>query len=46
MGNWNNCVGIWGLISRIAAKLAAYALSIQVNRMLSSPDFAFATLIV
>jgi hypothetical protein len=36
----------WGLITRIAAKLAAYALGIQINRMLSRPDFAFATLIV
>ena len=36
----------WGLITRIAAKLAAYALGIQINRVLSRPDFAFSTLIV
>jgi hypothetical protein len=36
----------WGLITRIAARLAAYALGIQINRMLSRPDFAFSTLIV
>ena len=36
----------WGLITRIAAKLAAYALGIQINRMFSRSDFAFSTLIV
>jgi hypothetical protein len=36
----------WGLITRIAAKLAAYAVGIDINRMLGRPDFAFATLIV
>ncbi len=35
----------WGLITRIAAKLAAYAVGIDINRMLGRPDFAFATLI-
>jgi len=35
----------WGLITRIAAKLAAYAVAIDINRMLGRPDFAFATLI-
>jgi len=36
----------WGLITRIAAKLAAYASGIQINRTLGRPDFAFPTLIV
>jgi len=36
----------WGLITRIAAKLAAYAVGIDINRTLGRPDFAFATLIV
>ena len=36
----------WGLITRIAAKLAAYAAGIDINRRLGRPDFAFATLIV
>jgi len=36
----------WGLITRIAAKLAAYASAIQINRTLGRPDFAFPTLIV
>jgi len=36
----------WGLITRIAAKLAAYAVGIDINRSLGRPDFAFATLIV
>jgi hypothetical protein len=36
----------WGLITRIAAKLAAYALGIQINRTLERPDFAFPTPIV
>jgi hypothetical protein len=36
----------WGLITRIAAKLAAYALAIHINRALGRPDFAFPTLIV
>jgi hypothetical protein len=34
------------LITRIAAKLAAYASGIQINRTLGRPDFAFPTLIV
>jgi hypothetical protein len=36
----------WGLITRIAAKLAAYATGIAINRTLGRQDFAFATLIV
>jgi hypothetical protein len=36
----------WGLLTRIAAKLAAYNLGIRINRQLGRPDFAFATLIV
>lgn len=36
----------WGLLTRIAAKLAAYNLGIAINRYLGRPDFAFATLIV
>lgn len=36
----------WGLLTRIAAKLAAYNLGILMNRTLGRPDFAFATLIV
>jgi len=36
----------WGLLTRIAAKLATYNLGIWVNRHWSRPDFAFATLIV
>ncbi len=36
----------WGLITRIAAKLAAYSVGIDINRTLGRPDFAFATLIV
>jgi transposase len=36
----------WGLLTRIAAKLAAYNLGILINRALGRPDFAFATLIV
>ena len=32
-------------MTRIAAKLAAYALGIQINRELGRPDFAFLTLI-
>jgi hypothetical protein len=36
----------WGLITRISAKLAAYALAIQINRTLERPDFAFQTLII
>ena len=36
----------WGLLTRIAAKLAAYNLGIWVNRHWGRPDFAFATLIV
>ena len=36
----------WGLLTRVAAKLAAYNLGIRINRWLGRPDFAFATLIV
>ncbi len=36
----------WGLITRIAAKLAAYNLGVWINRALGRPDLAFATLIV
>jgi hypothetical protein len=36
----------WGLLTRIAAKLAAYNVGIRINRALGRPDFAFATLIV
>lgn len=36
----------WGLITRMAAKLAAYNLGVWLNRSLGRPDFAFATLIV
>jgi transposase len=36
----------WGLLTRIAAKLAAYNLGIQINRVNGRPDFAFPTLIV
>jgi len=36
----------WGLITRIAAKLAAYTVGIDLNRTLGRPDFAFSTLIV
>ena len=36
----------WGLLARVAAKLAAYNLGVRINRTLGRPDFAFATLIV
>jgi hypothetical protein len=36
----------WGLLMRVAAKVAAYNLGILLNRLLGRPDFAFATLIV
>lgn len=36
----------WGLLMRLAAKLAAYNLGILINRYWGRPDFAFATLIV
>jgi hypothetical protein len=36
----------WGLLMRVAAKVAAYNLGILINRLLGRPDFAFATLIV
>jgi hypothetical protein len=36
----------WGLLMRVAAKVAAYNLSIALNRLFGRPDFAFATLIV
>jgi hypothetical protein len=35
----------WGLLTRIAAKLAAYNTGILINRMWQRPDRAFATLI-
>jgi len=35
----------WGLMTCIAAKLAAYALGIQLNRGPDRPDHAFPTLI-
>jgi hypothetical protein len=36
----------WGLLMRVAAKVAAYHLGMMINRLLGRPDFAFATLIV
>jgi hypothetical protein len=36
----------WGLLMRLAAKVAAYNLGMMINRLLGRPDFAFATLIV
>jgi hypothetical protein len=36
----------WGLLTRTAAKLAAYNLGLAINRELGRPDFALATLIV
>ncbi len=36
----------WGLLTRLAAKMAAYNLGVQVNRLLERPDFAFVSLIV
>jgi hypothetical protein len=36
----------WGLLTRVAAKLAAYNLGIWINRYWGRPDFAFATLII
>jgi hypothetical protein len=36
----------WGLLTRIAAKLAAYNLGIWINRCYGRPDFSFATLIL
>jgi hypothetical protein len=36
----------WGLLTRVAAKVAAYNLGILMNRLFGRPDFAFATLIV
>jgi hypothetical protein len=36
----------WGMITRIAAKLAAYAMGVDINHTLGRPDFALATLIV
>ena len=36
----------WGLLTRVAAKVAAYNLGIMLNRVLGRPDFAFATLII
>lgn len=37
---------VWGLLTRVAAKVAAYNLGILMNRLFGRPDFAFATLIV
>lgn len=34
----------WGVLSRIAAKLAAFNLGIWLNRQFGRPDFALATL--
>lgn len=36
----------WGLLMRVAAKVAAYNLGSILNRLFGRPDFAFATLIV
>jgi hypothetical protein len=36
----------WGLLMRVAAKVAAYNLGIVLKRLFGRPDFAFATLIV
>jgi hypothetical protein len=36
----------WGLLMRVAARVAAYNLGMLLNRLLGRPDFAFATLIV
>jgi hypothetical protein len=36
----------WGLLTRVAAKVAAYNLGILMHRLFGRPDFAFATLIV
>jgi hypothetical protein len=36
----------WGLLARVAAKLAAFNLGILINRSLGRADFSFATLIV
>jgi hypothetical protein len=36
---------IWGLLTRIAAKLAAYNTGILINRTLGRPDLAFPTLV-
>lgn len=36
---------LWGLLTRIGAKLAAYNLGILINRLNGRPDLAFATLI-
>ncbi len=35
---------IWGLLTRVAAKLTAFNLSIWLNRLFGRPDFAVATL--
>jgi hypothetical protein len=37
---------VWGLLTRVAAKVAAYNLGLLMNRLLGRPGFAFATLIV
>lgn len=35
---------LWGLLTRIAAKLLAFNLGLALNRLFGRPDFAFATL--
>ena len=35
---------VWGLLTRVSAKVAALNLGIQVNRQLGRPDLALATL--
>lgn len=35
----------WGLLTRIAAKVAAYNIGILINRLSGRPDFALATLV-
>jgi hypothetical protein len=44
--SYPNAHTLWGLLTRVAAKAAAYNLAIALNRHLQRPDFAFATLIV
>jgi hypothetical protein len=36
----------WGLLARVAAKVAAYNLGMVINRLVGRPDFACGTLIV
>ncbi len=35
---------LWGLVTRIAAKILAFNIGIQINRLFGRPDLAFATL--